>query len=303
MTASADAAVALLREVIADLQARGRTTMAAGVKPQIQRRSPGFDEQQLGFEKFSEFLQYAAQQGAVELDRSRGQPVVLLPGSAARQPRVVPGRLGSVRRRPHIRRDLWEAFTNWGDYWRRAWDKERQIAVRVQLSPAEGEDASTTSLRTLLDEQSDRFVAIDGISEAEQVEWMREFAEAQGGRMGLLLRYAVKEEERKAHAFSQAAREEPAVYARWMDMRVQKVLDAIEAWKLEHGINVDPCEAAPRGDESEPIAAIRASDEPLVADMNESQLRDLVRAAVERMTYSELLGLPIQLQHVVRHQA
>jgi hypothetical protein len=305
MTESVDAAVALLREVIADLQGRGRTTMAAGIKPQLQRRSPGFDEQQLGFEKFSEFLQYAAQKGAVELDRSRGQLVVMLPGSTALEPVAAVRRRGSARRRPHIRPDLWEAFTNWGDYWRRAWDKEQQVAVRVPLSPAEGEDPSTTSLRTLLDEQSERFVPIDGIPETEQVEWMREFAEAQGGRMGLLLRYAIKEEERKAHAFSQAAREEPAVYARWTDMRVQKVLDAIAAWKLEHDIDVDPCVAARANDESErSVAAVTVSDEPAMrADLTEAQLRELVRAAVEHMTYSELLALPIQLQHVVRCRA
>ena len=211
--------------------------------------------------------------------------MVLLPGTTVQQPVAVPRAHGSARRRPHIRRDLWEAFTNWGDYWRRAWDKERQIAVRVPLSPTEGEDASTTSLRTLLDDQCERFVAIHGIPEADQVEWMREFAEGQGGRMGLLLRYAVKEEDRKAHAFSQAAREEPAVYARWMDMRVQKVLDAIEAWKLEHEIDINPCEAAPLDHELQPIAAVRVSDEPFVGvEMNASQLRDLIRAAIDQMT-------------------
>jgi hypothetical protein len=291
--APVEAAIALLREVVADFRDRGRTTLAAGIKPELQRRSHvGFDEHALGFERFSDFLEYAASQGAIEVTRHRGQPVVQLPGDAA-DVAVVSSSRERSRRRPRIRPDLWEAFTNWGD-WRRAWDKTRTIAIKVAAN-ANHDTPAMREVRQRWEAEPHQFVEIPGIPQEEQLSWMRDFAEAQTGTTGLLLRYALKEEQRKAQAFSQAAREDPAVFNRWMDLRVQKVIDAVEDWKAQTGVDVDIYDHTI----TEPPVADVTQPPPTVPD-SEEELRALAHRAIDGMTVAELLELPIRLGHVFK---
>jgi hypothetical protein len=297
---SVDAAIVLLREVVADLQSRGRTTFAAGIKPQLQRRSPaGFDETSLGFESFMEFVDFAASRGVVEVSRIGGQPVVSLPGSQPVEAAEA-GRQAGVRRRPRVRADLWEAFTNWG-HWQRAWDRERGVAFRI---PAEEHESEPERYRTLREEwkaQPERFVEIPGISQAEQFGWMSEFADQQTGKTGLLLRYALREEERKAQAFSQAIREEPGTYTRWLDLRVERIVKAIEEWKAKEGLDIDICEGSPPADEGQQRSDVAAPAATSSVPATEADLRKLAHVAIDGMTYEELLRLPIQLGHIVRH--
>jgi hypothetical protein len=292
-TAAVDAAIALLREVVTDFRERGRTTLAAGIKPELQRRSQvGFDEHALGFDRFSDFLEYAAGRGAIEVARHRGQPVVRLPGDPDQEAPIATSR-ERTRRRPRVRADLWETFTNWGD-WRRAWDRTRGIAIKIPAS--ESHDTSETrEVRQRWDAEPHRFVEIPGIPQEEQLSWMRDFAEAQTGTTGLLLRYALKEEQRKAQAFSQAAREDPAVFNRWMDLRVQKVVDAVEAWKARTNVDVDIYDHTI----AEPPAAEVTQPPPTIAS-SEEELRALAHRAIDGMTVAELLQLPIKLGHVVK---
>jgi len=55
-----------LREVVRELEARGRQTLSVGIKPELQRRIVGgFDERRLGFSSFSAFLAAAQEAGFV----------------------------------------------------------------------------------------------------------------------------------------------------------------------------------------------------------------------------------------------
>lgn len=54
-----------LREVVRDLEARGRQTVAGGIKSQLQRGGGGFDERRLGFSSFKAFLAAAEKAGLV----------------------------------------------------------------------------------------------------------------------------------------------------------------------------------------------------------------------------------------------
>lgn len=291
-------ALALLRAVVADFRARGRTTLAAGIKPELQRRGPdGFDEHLLGFDRFADFLEFAASRGAVVVTRAGGQPVVGLPGDRSPAARVTAREGG--RRRPRVRRDIWEAFTNWGN-WRRGWDKTEQRAVRLPENTAH-ETSSTKATREAWDAQPDRFVEIPGIPQEEQLAWMRDFAAEQSGRTGLLLRYGLKEEDRKAQAFSEAIREEPAVFARWQDMRVQKVIDAIESWKAEQGVEIDILEGESRAERVEVVPTEHPG--PLPATLADADLRILAHRAIDAMTPEELLKLPLLLGHIARRSS
>jgi len=54
-----------LREVVRELEARGRQPVAGGIKSQLQRRSGSFNERRLGFSSFSDFLAAAEEAGLV----------------------------------------------------------------------------------------------------------------------------------------------------------------------------------------------------------------------------------------------
>jgi hypothetical protein len=54
-----------LREVVRELEARGRSPVAGGIKSQLQRRAGSFDERRLGFSTFSDFLAAAEEAGLV----------------------------------------------------------------------------------------------------------------------------------------------------------------------------------------------------------------------------------------------
>lgn len=285
----------VLVDVLVDFEARGRTTFAAGIKPQMQRRSVnGFDEHQLGFERFAEFLDHAASRGIVEVVRQNGQPVVHLRGRAT----ASAASATRASRRPKVRADLWEAFTNWGT-WRRLWDKQAELAVRLPLDSTK-DRARQAEIRTNLTTSPERFIDIPGLSQSEQMQWMEEFAEQTEGATGLLLRFALKEEDRKAQAFSQAARSDSRVYARWLDLRVEKVIAAINAWKAEHDVTVDIFETAgePPEQGDAPDSAKPTSSESIAS---EDSLRAMVQEAVGRMTYADLLRLPIPIEYTLSH--
>ena len=295
-----DAAFALLQEVVNDFQSRGRTTVTAGIKPEMQRRSPvGFAEANYGHERFTEFLREAEGAGIIEMSRWRKQPVVLLPGqpieAAGGEPAA--GRHGSQR--PQVRADLWEAFTNWGD-WIRLWDSEEDRAFRLPSDPHR-DRAIDLDRRKAWEASPERFVVIPGISQEIQLGWMNSFADRQHGRSGLMLRFALSAEERKAQAFSQVAREDPSIYSSWLDLRVAEVVDHITAWRDEGHLAIEIFER----DAGITLAAgpsIPPKQVQLSAPIGdvEAQLREMAHHAVDAMSVDELMALPIRLGHVLR---
>ena len=288
---SAQAALSLLTDVVRDYESRGRATYAAGIKPEMQRRSPGFDERQLGFARFLEFLQFAAEQNVVTLTHRLGQPAVGLPAAESPATGRAPARSS---RRPHVRPDIWRAFTNWGE-WRRGWDLQTLRAIMVPAEPGQRDLPEHVAIRKEWEADPTRFVEIPGVSQEVQIAWMIEFAEAQPGSVGLLMRYALREEELKARAFSQAAREDPGIFQRWMNLRVSRTIDAIEAWKKEKGLEID-IYVVERSADVEPASP---SQPHAAAPMGDEDLRGLLHAAIDRMTRAELLRLTVPLEYVV----
>ena len=124
-------ALELLSEVVARNHRDGRRSFAASLKPEMRRRSlDGFDEQRLGFSSFRRFLDYAVDEGAVELRAApRGPDVVVVPiGGQPLASELAPG---TARK---IRGDIWDAFLDWTQGFTRLWDDEDKRAYRI---PAE----------------------------------------------------------------------------------------------------------------------------------------------------------------------
>jgi hypothetical protein len=61
-------AFALLRKVVADLQAKGQAAHLSGLKNKVRKVKPGFSEKPLGYGSFLQFVKAAATQGVITLE-------------------------------------------------------------------------------------------------------------------------------------------------------------------------------------------------------------------------------------------
>lgn len=164
---------ALLVDVVSDLTAGGRLASAAAVKTVMLRKSPTFDERALGYRKFVEYLEAAAQVGVVRLARDdRNHPCVF---PAETSDAVIEASVlrtsSAVAETRRLKRELWRAVVDWepADYWR-GWDRKHS---RVFMTP------QTSSGGQPWADDPERYVALPIVSRELQAEWMAEFAAAQ----------------------------------------------------------------------------------------------------------------------------
>lgn len=61
-------AFALLRSVVADLQAKGQVANLSGLKNKVRKVQPGFSEKTFGYGGFLQFAKAAATQGVISLE-------------------------------------------------------------------------------------------------------------------------------------------------------------------------------------------------------------------------------------------
>ena len=88
------AAYDLMLDSLRELMEKGRDSVRdSDVKRKMLKRSPGFDEAELGFSKFSRFLLQAQEHGVVDLEKSEtgNYRVSLKDGSEGRPPRAAEG--------------------------------------------------------------------------------------------------------------------------------------------------------------------------------------------------------------------
>ena len=284
-------AVSVLQRVVSDYDAGGRRTLAAGVKPEMQRRMPsGFDEHEFGFSTFHEFLEHAERAGAITLAREGPHVAVYLAGG----PRATVGSGRPSSRRPKIRPDLWSAFTDWKEHWQRAWDTVNRTAIMVPPRGSRESSPDHEAMRDRLEQRPDEFVAITPVARETQLGWMRDFAARRDRQDRTLLELGLKAD-RPTQVFSQLARSMPGVYAAWLDAKVGHVIEVVEAWKRENGLDV----------ELSSIAAAEPSDDerqeslggtPAVGDGD--KLRFLAHRAIDRMSALELGRLEIPLEYL-----
>jgi hypothetical protein len=287
-----EAALRLLQSVVQDRLASGRRTHSAGLKPAMQRRSnEGFSEVRLGFATFRGFLEWAQEAGAVRLVPSpRGPDIEVYPAAPGQHgAEQIPERAGQRKR---IRPDLWRSFVDWRQDWRRVFDRESQEARMFPREPHEVGDAPQhAELRAAVANDPHRFIEITPISQADQLAWMREFADAE-------IDSAVKEEltsglqaVRPAAAFAGRLRQTPTALQRWNRWREQRVADVIQEWARSNQLDLAIYDEA-----SAPPSAPRRL---VVEDLDDIALRTRLHEAIDRMPLAELLRLPIPLEYLI----
>lgn len=210
----------LLRETVVALLESGKTAATAGIKPEMQRRSyGGFDERRLGFATFGEFIRSAQDAGIVRVTKTGpGFTHVAIADGDAAEP--VGPRRGPSRR---IRADLWSAFINW-DLSPRFWDVD---ARRVVEEPP-----------TALSQRDRRLVEISRVTRADQLNWMREYADSLGEHPLAPALRAVLESERAPQGFAALLRSDRSLQARWSHRRLTLVAEHISRWTIAHSLEV-----------------------------------------------------------------
>jgi hypothetical protein len=302
----------LLRDVVYDLEARGRITVSAGIKPEMQRRSlGGFDERRLGFRNFSDFLRAAQRAGIIARVRAAdgrevfgavGQRPSRTESFQSRGARSLPQRpipstrpQGSERR---LRPDIWAAFVDWKENIKRVYDRERGRAYKFPVDPQPGERPEDAEVRAAALANAARFVPIEPIGMEQQREWMLAFIDSHSTHpLAVPLRNTMAHGDRPFQAFSRIVRTDPDLAREWNRTRLNRVAAVVTAWMADHELQFDLWEGAADHERDARLTPPAREVEP---DQELRRLRAALHAAIERMPEAELLKLSIPLQYLTR---
>lgn len=261
-----DAAFTVLRESVDDLVRRERKPRIQGVKPTMQVRTGGrFDEHALGFPTFAAFVDAAVAAGVIAQRRDPGGRLLMPIGTS----------LTVSTGRPSIRQDLWKAFTDWSGR-TYVWDRDTRSAHE---KPANDDGTA-----------AERFVPIPSASEAEHLDWARQFVERNAGdRTADALLVVLSGEDARFEQFSTLIHSNPRLEGEWKGERRRRVADAIRAWAEDAVLGIDPYATVETSLSTSDVQPMSDSSDP------EVRLRAAVRQAVDRMSVSELRELRLPL--------
>jgi hypothetical protein len=292
VTTSHHEALRLLQAVVVERHAAGRRTIAAGLKPVLQRRSVNtFSEGSLGFPTFRSFLQDAARKGVIRLRPTLEDYEVLPPGDDPIDSAVTGAR--SLRRReprPRVRPDLWRAFVDWRQGWKRVYDIEQDRAVMFpEATPEAGDAPEYAHVRQAWLANPDAFREITPITQNDQLTWMQEFSIADPDpAMRLALQTALATES-PLRAFTNTVRTNTASSNRWHAERLRRVAEVIRGWASENSLEVQIFQKREM-----PESFATHGDTP-----EWSTLRQKVHVAVDRMPVADLLRLSIPIEYII----
>lgn len=287
----------LLVAVVADFYESGRRAYSAGLKPELRVRSGGaFDEHALGYETFRGFISAAETAGLVDVHPAlRGPDIEVVP--TGRPSRVVDGGGSAAPASRRVRHDLWKAWLDWAPGYRRLYDRDADLAVRVASLPVAALSDEHRALVEAADAADGRVIEIAGISIEDQLGWMTEFAQTAGPRGARLM--AALQRERPAQEFTNALRGWPDLAASWRDQLLKRVRAEIERWAAEHDLEIQLTEPPPPAPvvERQDHAADQTHERADAPDLDPETIRRLVRRAVERMPAEALLELSIPFKY------
>jgi hypothetical protein len=230
------ASLELLSSIIRDRYSfSSAPPLGSFVKPELARRSNArFNEQLLGFRKFSEFLREAERLGYVRLNQRPGLDWEIFPGQDGGPalsnpgpvlPRPATGPIWSAETRPVtvnttpfviIRQDLWNAFNSLAPDW--VYDRVRDVACK----------------RNHASNQQDVIEIPPG--RERLAEWIRSFANMQDAGTKARLIATVNGGPAELTDFNNFVRSSPQLLRAWRRFHVQQVLSAIEAWATMNNI-------------------------------------------------------------------
>lgn len=291
------AAFEALKQAVTRIVAQGRVPRASSVKPAIRTLLTTFNEAQLGFATFSDFLREAEARGVVQLS---GSGRLLEVGLAGEVPPVAvadgPQRRGGSER---IRSDLWDVFVDWKPGTVRVYDRAIDRALKFpQIAPASAEDVDVAAARVGYRSDTRRFVPIDPIDASTTQGWMTEFtATLDKGPAEEALERAL-EQARPIQTFTRTARQ-VGISDGWAHFRVHKVAEVIQRWAEKNDLEVDPFQLKPTHQRRTNRAEQSVARAEPIPNTQLALLRARVHRAVDAMSYGELLRLSIPLEHVL----
>lgn len=272
---SREAAFAVLRDVVTRLQARGRSTKSAGLKPAINWYAPDsdFDVEALGFPSFRAFLEAAASAGYVQLRVAANAPDVEV---------IVSQADAAEKHRSRIRADLWDAFVDWDPEVVRLYDKRDDVVHKMR---------STSGFEDRL-----RFVPIRPITQDATLKWMSEFAESYSEPVRGQLADALTAPKPFA-AFSMAVKR-LRLFHEWNQQRLDRVVERIDEWRQSAGLQLEIF--ATSTERSGETSVSREEDAPErtsvpSSGMSIDALRTRIIDIISTMPPQDLLSLPLPI--------
>jgi hypothetical protein len=219
-----------------------RRCLGAGLKLTLQRTS-NFNEHQIGFTKFGDFLRAAERAGIIQLFKTPGGDLEVLPPGARpsqlefysqnrpsfalsvwqSQPKqsVVTSNVssGAIRVRP----DLWNAFNSFSSNW--VYDRNQDLARKATDGVGYKPQSIGDSALVAIPPGRDRVV-----------DWMRSFADTQDFATKALLLNALQNGV-APHQFKSSVAADHKLQRAWRHYQIQQVVAAIEAWATSNSLH------------------------------------------------------------------
>lgn len=249
-----------LVEVVQSFTDTGRVCVGASAKPRLKSQLPSFDERELGYRSFREFVEAAQTSGFVRTAR-RGNDIELLPPAAP----------GSGER---IRPDFWRAVVQVTDAKRRFYDRAADhILELTEDQPVDGQ-----------------LIPVPTADAEVQQQWIDEFLEGLGEDGEALCVKVAAADSLPAKLREISA--EPSVRAKWYRERTRHVADLLQQWASENELAVRLTEPAARRD-------ARHAARPTGGVAYETHVRERLTRAIQQMPLAELLRLPIPVEYLI----
>lgn len=287
----------ILKEVVISLyESRGVPLRPPTIKGALLGRLNGFNEKQLGYSKFSDFLAEAARHKHIALGRDEQDFLAAPFGVELHRPcQPVTESLLQTRMLRPLRPDLWEAFVFVGDYLR-LFDTENGQAYCLASQPSDKEPFEKASVRATFTTNPNRFIPIPPVLEQEQVQWAREaIASVADLDQQVLARLdASLRELSPIKHFMDEVQQFSAVAHQWHSIRLQRVTHRVRQWLAEHDLSLD-IDVAPRRKSHSQQPFAKQTSPSCASVLHIIELRLLAKEAIDQLTASEILSLKLPL--------
>src|SRR5579872_1490983 len=270
-----------LAKVVRERFREGRSTVAAALKAELQRRFAGrFDQTAIGYVSFRDFLKDAEARSLIRTRRARGGDVEAVPPDVVDQP--ASASTLPLESSTFVRPDVWRAFVDWRPNWVRAYDLQQDRAVMYPASASPFDAPEWIEMRRSAADFPDRFKAIEPIAMDVQLRWITDFVEtiADAGTRDQLK--ATLDSPRPFGAFARALQAVPEIKAEWNRTREAQVLSYLRDWMDRNKLTLNLIEERP----SKPTEGATAPSQASTA--TEQQIRAVLHAAIDRMPLADL---------------
>jgi hypothetical protein len=292
------AAMRELSQLVDEFARNGKQANAAGLKPQLQFRSfNAFSESALGFPNFRAFLRAAEERGFIRLRPAVGGDLQALPAEGAEDPSAHVSQSATEPKRVlPVRPELWKAFFNWRPGFKRLYKvSSGDVYMFPEVPSPIGETLLYATFRAEWKASPALFLEIEPITQEVQLRWMREFTEqlpAGDAKQALSAALATTHPGSFFTRLVAALPDAPA----WKQFRLERVVGEIQTWADQHHVTIDVF-GRPPTTVAVPATPDTTPSAPPIDKVRTEELRRQILRAVERMSVSDLLRIPIPAEY------